>query len=85
MSRNPKQAKLITEVTGSADELLLRVVSFQEKRKPADLEKGLMGWVFFFTKFAHFLVEPRDGNPTASVCHVHSCTEVAACTRYVAF
>jgi hypothetical protein len=47
MSRNPKQAKLITEVTGSADELLLRVVSFQEKRKPADLEKGLMGWVFF--------------------------------------
>jgi hypothetical protein len=47
MSRNPKQAKLITEVTRSADELLLRVVSFQEKRKLADLEKGLMGWVFF--------------------------------------
>jgi hypothetical protein len=85
MSRNPKQAKLITEVTRSADELLLRVVSFQEKRKLADLEKGLMGWVFFFAKFARFLVDPRDGNPTALVCRLHSCTEVPACTRYVAF
>jgi hypothetical protein len=54
MSRNPKQAKLITEVTRLADELLLRVVSFQEKRKLADLEKGLMGWVFFFCKVCTF-------------------------------
>jgi hypothetical protein len=36
-----------------------------------------------FAKFARFLVEPHDENPMTSICHLHGCTEVLACTRYI--
>jgi hypothetical protein len=51
--------------------------------RSANLGKEIDGGAFF-AKFAHFLVEPRDENTMTSICILHSCTEVPACTRYVA-